>query len=203
MSVFTITFVSISFAQTKSTIRLKNIGRAKISISKGKLSSKIDLSKHVEGCAYVKKRTFVFADADCSAEPANFELIDITEKNNSAYLIILSSASSNCNVCGQCGACRDSFSIIWLKLDKNLKLLRTQSEAVNNCDDIEVKKPKKILKNCEDTKFTPKFKNNLLTIEYETLAESKIYIFSHLEYNRKTPDKGFVIKTSKRKKSSL
>ena len=50
------------------------------------------------------------------------------------------------------------------------------------------------------------FKGDVLTIEMEKsnygANDTTSYEFSHLEYNRKTPEKGFVIKTEKRAKSS-
>jgi hypothetical protein len=207
--VFTIVFVSLSFAQTKPDVKLKNIGRAKISITRGKLLSKIDLSENVAGCAYVKKRAYVFNNADCSASSASFKLIDTTKKNNSTYFAVMSKAAPNCNVCGQCGACRSSFAIIWIKLDKNLKLVKKQSFAIEDClSDIAVTTPKYVVQDCDEKPFNPKFVKDLLTIEFEkgnykNNDDVRNYDFSHLEYNRKTPEKGFVVKTSKRKKSML
>ena len=52
-----------------------------------------------------------------------------------------------------------------------------------------------------------KFIKDVLTVEFEKInydnnGKPIVYNFSHLEYNRKTPEKGFVVKVSKRKKSS-
>jgi hypothetical protein len=199
--IFTIVFVSISFAQTKYDVKLKNIGRAKISITKGKLLSKIDLSENVAGCAYVKKRTYVFNNADCSAFDASFKLIDATEKDKTFYLVILSDAMGSCNVCGNGGA-SNAFSIIWLKLDSNLKMLEKKSVPIDySRNEIYILRPKPIPHDNLST-LNLKFIKDILTVEfekinYDTNGKPTIYNFSHLEYNRKTPENGFVVKTSK------
>ena len=50
------------------------------------------------------------------------------------------------------------------------------------------------------------FKGDVLIIESEKEIygenDTSVYEFSRLEYNRKTPEKGFVIKTEKRGKSA-
>jgi hypothetical protein len=207
LSFFTIIFVSISFAQTKSAVKLKNVGRAKISITKGKLLSKIDLSENVAGCASVKKRTYVFNNADCSAPDASFKLIDTTEKDDFIYLVILSDAMGNCNMCGR-GGSTNSFSLIWLKLDSALKMLEKKSVPIDySRNEIYILKPKPIPHDNLST-LNLKFGKDVLTVEFEQISyfdngKPKFYDFSHLEYNRKTPEKGFIVKTSRRKKSSI
>ena len=53
-----------------------------------------------------------------------------------------------------------------------------------------------------------KFIDDVLTVEFEEKLYSEDskpenYIFTHLEYNRKTPEKSFIIKTEKRAESSV
>jgi hypothetical protein len=210
--IFTIVFVSISFAQTKSDVKLKNIGQAKISIAKGKLLSKIDLSNDVAGCAFLTKKQKVQIDKDpmtegCSAPDASFKLIDTTEKNKTTYLIVLSEAMGSCNVCGHDGA-GNTFSIIWLKLDSGLILIKKKSVIVEwSLDDIAVINPKS-KPNSNLSIWKPIFVKDLMIVEFEKTnykdnGDVINYDFSHLEYNRKTPEKGFVVKTSKRKKSTI
>jgi hypothetical protein len=207
-----IVFVSINFAQTKSTIRLKNIGQAKISITKGKLLSEIDLSDNVAGCAYVTNAYKKILDNDkvlkgCESPPANFKLIDSTEKDDFIYLIVWSEAMGNCNVCGHGGG-TNSFSLIWLKLADDLKVIEKKSVDVEwYRNDIAVTKPKpKAYYNLSIWK--PIFIKDLMTIEFEKTnykdnGDILDYDFSHLEYSRKTPEKAFVIRTSKLEKSTL
>jgi hypothetical protein len=202
---FTAFGVAVS-AQTAAKIRLQNSAPGKVTVIRGKTRAVVDLSKSVAGCAFsaaaTKKRY-----KDCAASPAEFKLIDATVKDNLTYLVISSEASGNCNVCGQCGA-TDAFGLIWIKLDRSLRVLDKKDVPIDFCL-MNVELISDIVDFNEETQVSTlklAFEDDILMVEFEKrefIEDKNDYEFSHLEYSRKTPEKGFVIKTEKREKSSL
>jgi hypothetical protein len=84
-------------------------------------------------------------------------------------------------------------------------LIKKQSVPLSLCrEDISIISPKIINDAVDNENLHLPFKGDRLTIELEkeTYGENdtSVYEFSRLEYNRKTPEKGFVIKTEKRGK---
>ena len=202
------TFAAGVSAQTASKIRLLNAGSGKVTVVRNKARATINLSREVAGCGYANaatKKNF----KDCAAPSAEFHLIDATVKNNQTYLLIASEAMGNCNVCGQCGA-DESFALIWLKLDRNLRVLDKKGVPIDYCRfDIDlISAVVDFKEETQDESLNLKFKDDRLEIDFEKKtfeanSERSYYEFSHLEYNRKTPEKGFVIKTERREKSSV
>lgn len=196
MTVFTLAIcVSAQTAKT-SQIKLRNVGLGKISVSKGNLRSTIDLSAEVAGCAYVageRKRELV--KTECASPPASFKLLDATVKNNRTFLVVQSNAMGNCNVCGQCGA-TEAFALIWLNLDARLHVLDRKSVPIEDCRSrISLVNP--VNDEPVNGNLNLPFKSDILSVEFETKSfdNNSSYEFSHLYYNRKTPENGFVINT--------
>ncbi len=213
MRIFLLVFLFMAFtvgisAQTAAKIKLQNPGSGKILLIRGKTRATIALTKDVAGCAdgnAAIKKEF----KDCAAGSADFKLIDAAVKDNRTYLVISSTAAGNCNVCGQCGA-DEAIGLIWLKLDRNLRLLDKKSAALDYCR-FDIALISDILDFNEETQekiLKPVFTNDVLTIDFEQKifeenSDRSHFEFSHLEYDRKTPEKGFVIKTERREKSSV
>jgi len=208
-----LTFLFITFtvgvsAQNPATIKLRNTGFGKITLIKNKPRVMVDLSREVAGCASASS-AIKKALKDCAAFPPDFKLIDATVKNNQMFLLISSNAAGNCNVCGRCGA-DDALGLIWLKLSNNLRVLDKKGVAIDYCR-MEITLVSEVVNYNEETlekTLKLSFKENVLAIDFEKeiFAEKldrNYYEFSHLEYNRKTPEKGFVIKTEKRAQSSI
>ncbi|HEX9962250.1 MAG TPA: hypothetical protein VGB00_15055 [Pyrinomonadaceae bacterium] len=180
-----------------------------ILVTKGKTRAAIDLSREIAGCPYVGNGEYKRElDArECAAPPAGFKLIDASVKNNQVYLVVLTEAMGNCNVCGQCGA-SEAFALVWLQLDANLRLIKKQAVPLQLCiEDRSIVSPEIIINDAADNEtLNLSFKGDRLTIELEKEIfgenDTTRYEFSRLEYNRKTPEKGFVIKTEKRGKSA-
>jgi hypothetical protein len=206
ISIFISLVIGVS-AQTPAKIGLQNSAPGKITLTRNKTRAIVDLSKDVAGCAYVPAAVKKAAN-DCGASPAEFTLLDATVKNNESYLLIVSDAAGNCNVCGQCGA-TEAFGLIWLKLDRNLRLLDKKSVPIDFCrGDIEaVGEIIDFNEETQDATLKLAFNGDVLAVDFEKTifgeGASRSYEFSHLEYNRKTPEKGFVIKTEKRERSSV
>lgn len=202
--------ISIS-AQNTPKIKIWGIGLGKITVSKGKTRSIIDLSTDVAGCVSVPKEFKKELDKKgCTSPPATFELVDATEKNGQTFLILTADAQENCNVCGRCGA-SEATTFIWLKLDAKLKLLERKNIPIEYCGlNISMIQPLSDFneKTQEETLNVP-FKDNVMTIEFERTifgdeanGNKDVFEFTHIEYDRTKPENGFVIKTEKRDKSS-
>lgn len=200
--------VSAQAAGANPKIRLRNMGQARVSVTNGRFRATIDLSQDVVGCGYVLgKYKREFDKNGCSSPPANFKLIDAIVKGNESFLVIQSDAMGNCNVCGRCGA-SESYALIWLKLDARLRVADKKMIVLEDClENISslATKPDED-DNLSDLPLI--FKKNVLTVEYEKTifnenSDVSGYQFSRLEYNRKTPEKGFVVKTQFRENSSI
>ncbi|HYP50784.1 MAG TPA: hypothetical protein VEQ34_07570, partial [Pyrinomonadaceae bacterium] len=161
------------------------------------------------GCAYIAAGEYK-RDLDareCAAPPAHFKLIDATVKNNQTFLVVLTEAMGNCNVCGQCGA-TEAFGLVWLQLNANLRLVKKKAVTLELCiENISLVSPAIQINEAVDNEtLNLSLNGDVLTIELEKEIygenDTTSYEFSRLEYNRKTPEKGFVIKTEKRAKSS-
>lgn len=194
--------------QTVSKIKLQNPGLGKITLVEGKRRATIDLSRDVAGCAagtaVIKKQY-----KDCAAGSAEFRMVDALLKNNQNYLLISTQAAGNCNVCGQCGA-NEALGLIWLKLDKSLRVLDKKSVSIDYCR-MGIEPVSEIVDFNEETQSKTlrlNFKDDVLAFDFESAifednSDKKSYELSHFEYNRKTPEKGFIIKTERRDKSSI
>jgi len=206
---FTLFFsiLNAASAQTAAKIRLQNSAPGKITVIRNKTRAVVDLRKEVAGCAFATNETKK-RFKDCAASAADFRLVDATVKEKQTYLLISADAAGNCNVCGRCGA-DDAFALVWVKLDKNLRLLDKKSVAIDFCllDITLISDVVDFNEETQEQKLKLVFQNELLAIDFEkrNFVEDAAgaYEFSHLEYNRKTPEKGFVIKTEKRAKSSI
>lgn len=213
---FAALFIPIS-AQIPAKIKLQKSGLGKITVVRGKTRSVIDLSKDVAGCAYVtggRKREL--DKKSCAAPAASFKLLSAVVKTNQTFLVVQSEAMGNCNVCGQCGA-SEAYALIWIKLDARLRILDKKSTPIEYClaDVFNITPSIKVNEqnqnprtNLPTQSLELKFNKDILVVEFEKTifnenSEISGYEFSHLEYNRKTPEKGFVIKTEKRAKSSI
>lgn len=202
---FLIAFSAVSVSA--QAVRLRATGSGKVSVTRGKLRSVIDLTADVSGCAFSGRRGS--RNADCAASPADFKLVDAIVKNNQTFVVVQTDAAGNCNVCGRCGA-SESFTLIWLKLDARLRVLEKKAVPIESCDESLsiVSAELDFNEETQDATLNLKFKGDRITIEFEKTifndsSEISGYEFSHLEYDRKTPEKGFMIKTEKREKSSM
>lgn len=206
---FCLIVLSCALGVSAQNVRFSVVRAGKISVSFGRVRSVIDLSKEIAGCTAVAGNFRRGLEAKgCAASPATLKLIDSTTKNNQSFLVVLSEAMGNCNVCGQCGA-SDAFSLIWLKLNARLRIIEKKSVPLEYClENVSIVSDLiSFNEQTQQSQLQLKFINDVLTVEYEKTifgdnSDTANYDFSHLEYNRKTPEKGFVIKTEKRAQSS-
>lgn len=180
---FIILLLSITiFSQS---LRVRSAGNGKARISNGKVQSVINLQKDISGCLLTYDRS---EQKRKIFDVTGFKLIDSVTKGNTTYLVLLATASGNCNVTGQCGAA-ESYTLFWLKLNKALKLIDKQVAIAQDCmDDINL---------TEDSSIT--LNKGILRIEYEDnlYRESLDYSITKLVYKHAEAEKGFSIKTEK------
>jgi hypothetical protein len=128
-------------------------------------------------------------------QPLGIKVIDRVRKDDKYYLVLLTSAQSNCNVQGHCGAATDS-TLIWLKLGVGLKLEEKQSAVIVGCrNSIDVVDPQY---DSQD-KLVIKPVRGRLAIEYGNTFDDDVRTLSQLVYDRKSPEQGFVITTKEKK----
>lgn len=206
--IFCLIFLFYSMCISAQSVRVRSVTKGRVLVTKGKLRSTIDLSKNVAGCAYVPaiyKRNL--DKKGCAASPATFTLADSATKNNQTFLVIEAESIGNCNVCGECGA-SEAYSLIWLRLDNRLRVLEQKSLPIEDCraNVSLLSEGIDFSETTQNSNLTTKFNNDIMIVETEKRiyenTDGNNYEFSHLEYNRKTPEKGFIIKTEKRAESS-
>lgn len=212
--IFSLLFFLFLNCVSAETISAQKIGlrgnkTGGIVVTRGKARATINLSRDAAGCAYVPpgERKRQLDAIECTAPPATFKLIDATVKNNQIYLVVLTEAMGNCNVCGQCGA-SEAFGLVWLQLSANLRVIKKQSVPLELCiESRSLISPEIQINDADDNEtLNLSLQGDSLKIELEKEIYGEndkfTYEFSRLEYNRKTPEKGFVIKTEKRTKSA-
>jgi hypothetical protein len=128
-------------------------------------------------------------------QPLGIKVIERVRKDDKYYLVLLTSAQSNCNVQGHCGAATDS-TLIWLKLGAGLKLEEKQSAVIVGCmTNIDVVDPQYDSRD----KLVIKSVRGRLAIEYGNTFDDDVRTLSQLVYDRKFPEQGFVITTKEKK----
>jgi len=108
---------------------------------------------------------------------------------------LLTSAQSNCNIQGYCGAATD-YTLIWLKLGASLKLEEKKSAVIEDCkSNIYIADPEFERLNEPPIKLV----RGKLTIEYGNTLDDKVRTLSRLVYDRNSPEQGFFITESEKK----
>jgi hypothetical protein len=127
--------------------------------------------------------------------PLGIKVIDRVSKGAKRYLVLLAEAQSNCNVQGYCGAASDH-TLIWLKLAAGLKLEEKQSAVIEDC-----KSNIYVADTAYDRldKLVIKLVRGRLAIEYGNTIDDEVRTLSQLVYDRKFPERGFVITTKEKK----
>jgi len=164
----------------------------RIRIVAGTKRTLVNLTDDISGClelydTYFPERTWKI--------PLGIKVLDRVSKDGKYYLVLLTSAQSNCNVQGYCGAATD-YNMVWLKLSASLKLEEKKSVLLEHCNShISIIDPKR-----GDQVDPPiKFVGGSLTIEYGNALDDRARMLSRLVYDRKFPEQGFVITSSEKK----
>jgi len=181
-----------SRGQNASVIKVYSARGMRIRIVGGTKRTLIDLTDDVSGCLdlfdpHTPKWRL--------KQPLGIKVIDRVRKDDKYYLVLLTSAQSNCNVQGYCGAATDS-TLIWLKLGAGLKLEEKQSAVIVGCrTNIDVADPQY----SRQYELVIKLVRGRLAIEYGNTFDDDVRTLSQLVYDRRLPEQGFVITTKEKK----
>ncbi|MCU0238632.1 MAG: hypothetical protein MUC29_04250 [Pyrinomonadaceae bacterium] len=196
----------IAFAQDKGNTNgftAKHTTNGNVTIKKGKSSSVINLAKEVLGCVYTSRQAVKNAPQDCASfgSKAEFKVVDAVSQNGKHYLIIEAespTANSACNACGRCGA-DGATSLIWVKLNANLKLEKKKSIPISDCEtSTYLSENKAINESIMDGKGY-RFIKNQLRIETKGRSEKETKDGNLMDeiiiwnYSRNSAEKGFTI----------
>src|SRR5262245_47987198 len=181
-----------SSGQNAAAIKVYPAGAKRIRIVAGKERTLIDLKDDISGCLKVYDPQSTKSIAE---QPLGIRVKDRVSKNEKHYLVLLTSAQSNCNIQGYCGAATD-YTLIWLKLGASLKLEEKKSAVIEDCkSNIYIADPEFERLNEPPIKLV----RGKLTIEYGNTLDDKVRTLSRLVYDRNSPEQGFFITESEKK----
>jgi len=180
-----------SRGQSTAAIKVYPALGKRIRIVSGTKGALVDLTDDVSGCLYLFDS---YPPKRVSRPPLGIKVIDKVRKDDMYYLVLLTSANSNCNVQGHCGTTIDH-TLIWLKLGASLKLEKKLSAIILGCrvyihpiePDYDTEEP------------AIKLVSGKLTIEYGNTLDDDVRTISQLVYDRNFPEQGFVITTKEKK----
>lgn len=185
-------------------VTVKSDQKAVVTVTRAGKSAKINLSEDIAGCSFIEEGDYKksLERNRSAASPATFELIDVTERSEQTYLILLSRAYGNCNINGRCGA-SGAHSLIWIHLDSQFKFVEKSAATVEACIDETILVSPEWTDGRDDDFFGRKirfpFRNNVLTVKYEKSIYGDDQKFEYelftLVYDKNTPEKGFDIKS--------
>jgi hypothetical protein len=164
----------------------------RIRIVAGTERTLVNLTDDVSGCLELFDPTI---SRRITRQPLRIKVIDRVSKDDKRYLVLLAEAQSNCNVQGRCGAATD-YTLIWLKLGAGLKLEEKKSAVIVDCRmDIDMIDPEY----GRQDELIIKLVRGRLAIEYGNTFDDNVRTLSQLVYDRKNPERGFVITTKEKK----
>lgn len=190
-SLFILLFPFYAYSQG---IKVRSAGKGKAGIISGKLHSIINLSDDISGCLTIYDGT---DPKRRMSDVTYFQLVDSVQKGQNLYVLLYATAQGNCNVQGFCGAAENS-TIIWLKLNKNLKLIDKKAFVWEDCvKSIYATYPK--INYESQSQFKLKLAKGKLVIKNEKnlYSETEDYEVSTLVYEHRSPEIGFIISTEK------
>ncbi len=175
--------------QGAEPVSVKRLHGGTVQLRRGARKVSLNLGTDIAGCKshLYDPMEHVSSDAD-----VRFETVDETRQGAYTYLVLLAGAPPNCNVQGMCGAGEESLTLIWLKLDKDLKLAGKQAFAVDECpvqrliriEGKDVLGPDLVEIKAGDLSWT----GDVLNVDYE---EHEGETVRRLIYDRRNPDAGF------------
>lgn len=166
-------------------IDVESLNDGRIRIERGERSQVVDLSREVSGC---KGELYDPTTGDKSWPAVELELLDQAEKDSRAYLLLLATAPSNCNVQGMCGAAPEpDATILWLKLAKDLSVEETRAAVIHSCT--RFKTLRIDLGDGFDIQASDlPWSGDILTVPFEDGMDGPV---RQLVYDRKDPAAGF------------
>lgn len=172
-------------------------GNTRLRLAIGADSAVLDLKNDIQGCVGKLYDTFSTMKVVGKAIP-KIKVLDRVAKDNNYYVIVLTTATSNCNIQGQCGAA-DDLTLIWLKLDSHLKLEGKKAIAIEQCRAfLHLVEPELDYDGNTSIKLS-RGKLNVKFADEMDFDESK-HTLTELIYDRSIPENGFIVTTQKKNK---
>jgi len=134
-----------------------------------------------------------------SGGEADTRVLDLVLKGGFWYLTFQTTLNSGCNVQGFCGA-GSAVSLVWLKLEKSLKVVGKQVETLENCvsNTTLTGWSGKSAVNASDA-YSPKLelRTGVLELTYTTNDyEKKLQTVSSLLYDHRAPERGLKVSSA-------
>ena len=175
--------------QDAAPVSVQGLHHGRIQLRRGTRKLTLNLGSDIAGC---KSRLYDPMEHVSSDADVRLETVDETRQGDYTYLVLLAGAPPNCNVQGECGAGEESLTLVWLKLDKDLKLAAKQAFAVDEClaqrsiriEGKDVLGPDVVEIKARDLPWT----GDVLKVGYE---EDWGKTTHQLIYDRRNPDAGF------------
>ncbi|MBK8316944.1 MAG: hypothetical protein IPL01_24210 [Acidobacteria bacterium] len=174
-------------------------GNTSLRLAIGADSAIVDLKNDIQGCVGKLYDSFSTMKVVGKAIP-KIKVLDRVAKDNNYYVVVLTTATSNCNIQGQCGAA-DDLTLIWLKLDSHLKLEGKKAIAIEQC--------RAFLHLVEPKLDYDGYGNNSIKLSQGKLKmkfademdfDGSKHTLSELIYDRSIPENGFIVTTQKMNK---
>ena len=172
-------------------------GNTSLRLAIGADSAIVDLKNDIQGCVGKLYDTFSTMKVVGKAIP-KIKVLDRVAKDNNYYVVVLTTATSNCNIQGQCGAA-DDLTLIWLRLDSHLKLEAKKAIAIEQCRAfLHLVEPELDYDGNASIKLS-RGKLNVKFADEMDFDESK-HTLTELIYDRSLPENGFIVTTQKKNK---
>ena len=182
----------------RDPIKIVAFPEGKFRLSQGNSSTNVNLQGEIAGCT-----TGQYDGSDPNSKPsggaATTRVLDLLKKGAFWYVTFQTTLGSGCNVQGRCGA-GTSVTLVWLKLDAALKLVKRQAVIVQECltDTTLTRWAGRTGRDTDD--FNPKLemRSGVLEVVFETDDYTeKTKLVSSLRYDRRTPDQGLLVVSKK------
>jgi hypothetical protein len=190
------TCVSAAASHPGTPISIQGLHHGRVRFERGSQKLVLSLGRDISGC---KSRLYDPMTKEESDAGVSWEVVDETVKASDTYVLLLASASPNCNVEGRCGAGGPDSTLLWLKLTKGLKLAGKKAVVFEQCTtnrqarlpatDSKVEAPD------EPAEIKAKdlpWNGDVLQIEYEEGAVEPVVV-RRLVYDRRNPEAGLKV----------
>ena len=178
-------------------VTVKGFDNGRVRLVRGSQRAEINLGPDISGC---KGRLHDPMTKEESENGLTFEVVDETVKAPYTYVVLLASASPNCNVQGACGAGGPDSTLLWLKLTRDLKLAGKKAVVFEQCStnrQVRLEKKKGSTGDGADG-FTGikardlSWMGDVLRIEYEEGFQEPVRVQS-VVYDRRNPEAGLTV----------
>ena len=170
-----------------SGLAISSTGRAGIEVSNGLTRRTLDFEEDISGCM----DTYDPATGETDEVPAEIRVAHSAFRKGKYYLLLIASATANCNIQGLCGAGKDH-TALWVKLDRDLRLEDKKAAVIGACQaGITIFDPY-----LDATGDIPSMKaeDGMLVIDFgNTRGNEEEDIYYRLSYDTSHPERGALI----------